>query len=228
MNAIITGATKGIGRAIAEKFAKEGINLAVCSRNADELAELKSSLAVDVHTQVVDVSKKENVLGFAAFCSEKFDTVDWLINNAGVFLPGDLHDEADGQLEKLMETNLYSAYHLTRAILPQLKKQGSGTIVNISSVAGLHAYPQGGSYSISKFALTGFSKNLRFELKEENIKVTTVYPGATWSNAWANSGVDPERIMEANDIAESIFALKHLSPKAVVEDIILRPQLGDL
>ena len=92
----------------------------------------------------------------------------------------------------------------------------------------MQAYPQGGSYSISKFALTGFSKNLRGELKEDGIKVSTVYPGATFSASWDGSGVDPERIMEAHDIAESVFALTKLSPKAVVEDIVLRPQLGDL
>jgi len=194
MNAIITGATKGIGRAIAEKFAEENINLAVCARSKDDLNSLKEELKdIDVNTQVVDVSNADAVKAFGTFCLEQFDQIDCLINNAGVFIPGDLADEDEHQLVKM-----------------------------------LHAYPQGGSYSISKFALTGFSKNLRLELKESGIKVTTVYPGATWSNSWSGSGVEPERIMEANDIAESIYALFNLSDRAVVEDIILRPQLGDL
>jgi short-subunit dehydrogenase len=105
---------------------------------------------------------------------------------------------------------------------------GAGHIFNICSIASLHAYPQGGSYSISKYALEGFSKNLREELKDKGIKVTGVYPGATYTNSWAGSGVAPSRIMEAEDIAKMIFAATQLSPQAVVEDIVMRPLLGDL
>ena len=107
-------------------------------------------------------------------------------------------------------------------------KAGSGHIFNICSIASLQAYPQGGSYSISKYALDGFSKNLREELKDKGIKVTGVYPGATYTNSWAGSGVAPTRIMEAQDIAKMILAAAHLSPQAVVEDIVMRPLLGDL
>ena len=233
MNAIITGATKGIGRAIALKFATENINLCICARNEDRLSALKEEIKklyprVRVQSKVCDVSIKKEVESFAEFCLSEFDKIDILVNNAGYFLPGDVHTEEDGLLEKMLNTNLMSAYHLSRKIIPQLKKQREGLIINISSVAGLKAYPQGGSYSISKFALTGFSQNLRGELKEDGIKVSTVYPGATFSASWDGSGVDEERIMEANDIAESVFAITKLSKKAVVEDIILRPQLGDL
>jgi len=107
-------------------------------------------------------------------------------------------------------------------------KAGSGHIFNICSIASLQAYSFGGSYSISKYALEGFSKNLREELKDKGIKVTGVYPGATYTNSWAGSGVEPSRIMESNDIAKMIIAAAHLSPQAVVEDIVMRPQLGDL
>ncbi len=233
MNAIITGATKGIGKAIAEKFAAQHINLCICSRNRAELNSFKNELEtrhpkVAIHAQVCDVSIKKDVEKFASFCLRQFDTIDILVNNAGYFLPGDVHTEEDGLLEKMLNTNLFSAYHLSRKIIPQLKKQQAGLIINISSVAGIKAYPQGGSYSISKFALTGFSHNLRGELKDDGIKVSTVYPGATYSDSWAGSGVDEDRIMEATDIAESVFAITKLSKKAVVEDIILRPLLGDL
>jgi short-subunit dehydrogenase len=107
-------------------------------------------------------------------------------------------------------------------------KKGRGHIFNICSIASLNAYENGGSYSISKFALLGFSKNLRLELKDKGIKVTAVCPGAVYTNSWAGSGVDPQRIMEANDIAEMIYAATQLSPQAVVEDIVMRPLLGDL
>lgn len=233
MNAIITGATKGIGRAIAIKFATENINLCICSRNQKDLDLLSEEInkinpRVSVQSMACDVSIKKEVISFADFCLKAFDKIHILVNNAGYFEPGDIHTEEDGLLEKMLNTNLFSVYHLTRKIVPQLKKQQEGLIINISSVAGIKAYPQGGSYSISKFALTGFSQNLRGELKEDGIKVSTVYPGATFSASWDGSGVDEERIMEANDIAESVFAITKLSKKAVVEDIILRPQLGDL
>ncbi len=233
MNAIITGATKGIGRAIALKFAQENINLCICARQKDGLDRLEKEIRklnpnVLVKTSSCDVSIKKEIEAFGAFCLKTFETIDIVINNAGYFIPGDIHKEADGLLDKMLRTNLFSAYHLSRKLIPRLQKMQAGLIVNISSVAGLQAYSQGGSYSISKFALTGFSKNLREELKQDGIKVSTVYPGATFSASWDGSGVDQERIMEADDIAESVFALTKLSPKAVVEDIVLRPQLGDL
>jgi NADP-dependent 3-hydroxy acid dehydrogenase YdfG len=106
--------------------------------------------------------------------------------------------------------------------------QQSGHIFNMCSIASLQAYNNGGAYSISKFALAGFSKNLREEMKQHGIKVTTVYPGAAFTDSWAGSGVDPQRIMEASDIAEMIYTASRLSPQACVEDILLRPQLGDL
>jgi len=233
MNAIITGATKGIGKAISLSFAKENINLCVCARQQSGLDDLIDEVKnlnpkVLVKAQTCDVSNKKEVEQFAEFCLGSFSTIDILVNNAGYFLPGDVHTEEEGLLEKMLNTNLFSAYHLSRKLIPQLKKQQQGLIVNMSSVAGIQAYPQGGSYSISKFALTGFSKNLRGELREDGIKVSTVYPGATFSASWEGSDVEEDRIMEANDIAESILALTKLSDKAVVEDIILRPQLGDL
>jgi short-subunit dehydrogenase len=106
--------------------------------------------------------------------------------------------------------------------------QKHGHIFNICSIASLQAYANGGSYSISKFALAGFSKNLREEMKPYGVKVTAVYPGAAFTDSWSGSGVDPLRIMEAGDIAEIVYAASQLSPRATVEDIVLRPQLGDL
>ena len=96
--------------------------------------------------------------------------------------------EEDGRLEKLIETNLYSAYHLSRALLPQIRRSQSAHIINICSIASLEAYPGGGSYSISKFALLGFNKALRAELMQEGIKVSAILPGAAWSDSWR--GVD--------------------------------------
>src|SRR4030095_6187202 len=153
---------------------------------------------------------------------------DVLVNNAGNFLPGSVHNEPEGTLENMIAVNLYSAYHLTRLILPQMMRNKKGHIFNLCSIASLKAYANGGAYSISKFALLGFTKNLREELKEYNIKVTAILPGAAYTDSWAASGVNPQRLMEASDIAELVYASAHLSPQACVEELIIRPQLGDL
>jgi len=232
MNVVITGASQGIGLAIAAAFANAGYTLCLCSKTKANMDAAGNSLASKypnaiIHFTDADLSQKEQCVKFANWCLEK-GTPSILVNNAGYFSPGNIQDEADDALEKQMAVNLYSAYHTTRALLPAMLKMGKGHVFNICSIASLNAYVQGGSYSISKFALLGFSKNLRLELKDKGIKVTAVCPGAVYTNSWVGSGVDPLRIMESEDIAKMIFAAAHLSPQAVVEDIVMRPQLGDL
>ncbi len=232
-NAIVTGGTQGIGKATVEKLLSEGFTVATCARNEEDLNNLKAQWTDQypdskVITIKTDLSKKEEVLAFAAQVKESFKTIDILVNNAGIYYPGNIYDEPDGSLEQMLSTNLLSVYHLTRALLPQLKAQRSGYIFNICSVASLKAYPGGGSYSISKYALLGFSENLREELKADNIKVVSLCPGATNSRSWEGSGIDPERIMDPTDVSEMIWATYTLSSKANVEMLVMRPQLGDL
>ena len=233
MNCIITGASRGLGKAMAERFAAAGYHLALIARDGGRLTEVDTELHTrfpGIRTQCfpTDMSKKEAVLSLGKGFVKAGAEIDVLINNAGQFLPGSVGDEAEGTLEQMIAVNLYSAYHLTRALLPGMMARRSGHIFNICSVASLQAYPNGGAYSISKWALAGFSANLREELKPYGIKVTSVYPGAVYTDSWAGSGVDPQRIMEAADVAEMVFAASRLSPQATVEEILLRPQLGDL
>ncbi|HAN66095.1 MAG TPA: short-chain dehydrogenase [Chitinophagaceae bacterium] len=173
------------------------------------------------------MSKAPDVSAFAEWCL-RFGTPGILVNNAGVYLPGDVHNEAEGFLEQMMDTNLFSAYRLTRALLPAMMHQRSGHIFNICSVASLKAYRGGGGYSISKFALHGFSQNLREEMKPYGIKVTSVFPGAVMTASWGDFDNSKQRIMEAKDIADMLLAASKLSAAATVEDIVIRPQLGDL
>ncbi|MEI8278470.1 MAG: SDR family oxidoreductase [Bacteroidota bacterium] len=231
--AIITGATQGIGKAVADKLLQEGFSIAVCARSSDLLQKVSAAWKAaypkaQILTLQADLSKKEQVVAFAIEVLNSFPTIDILVNNAGIFAPGLFADESDGQLESLMAVNVYSAYHLTRHLLPTMKKSKAAHIFNMCSVASLKAYPNGGSYSITKYALLGFSENLREELKPHSIKVTALCPGATYSNSWAGSGIDPHRIMEAADVANMLWASYTLSAQANVETIVMRPLKGDI
>lgn len=232
MNIVITGASKGLGKGFALQFASKGKNMFLCARNEEDLFALAQEIkTINPECQVlyksVDVSNKQAVIDFGNFCLQ-CGSIDLLINNAGVFTPGSIHNETNGVLEQMIETNVYSAYHLTRVLLPLMMEEKKGHIFNICSIASTNAYANGGSYSISKFALMGFNKNLREELKPYGIKVTAVLPGAVYTNSWAGSGVDKNRIMEVNDIASMVFAASQLSPQACVDEILVTPQLGNL
>ncbi len=137
-------------------------------------------------------------------------------------------NEADGVLENTMQTNIYSAYYLTQQLVPAMIPHQSGHIFNMCSVASIKAYPNGGSYSISKFALLGFSKCLREELKEHHIKVTSILPGATLTDSWSGVDLPESRFSKPSDIAELIYSITQLSSLSVVEELVIRPQLGDI
>lgn len=233
MNVVITGASKGFGKSIATIFAANGHNIYMCSRNAAALYKTLEDLMqqfpdVVIKAKPFDLSVKEEAQAFGNWVLDFNIPIDILVNNAGSFEPGSVFNEPDNTLEHMMNVNLFSAYHLTRTLLPKMMEQESGHIFNMCSIASLKAYHNGGAYSISKFALAGFSKNLREEMKPHNIKVTAVYPGAAYTDSWSGSGVDPKRIMEAEDITKMIYASSQLSAQACVEEIIIRPQLGDL
>ncbi|MGM0580890.1 MAG: SDR family oxidoreductase [Bacteroidota bacterium] len=229
---VITGGTKGIGRALVLRFAENGFNIITCSRNEADLEVLKEEVekiySSNVFIYAADLSKKEEVNAFSDFVLKTTPKVDVLVNNTGVFLPGSIQDEPEGNLEMMMNTNLFSAYHLTRALLPAILPQKKGHIFSMSSIAGITAYASGGSYSITKYAMQGFTKCLREELKEEGVKVTAVLPGATFTASWEGVDLPRERFMKAEDVAESVWSAYSLSDRTVVEEIVLRPQLGDI
>ncbi|HZF63144.1 MAG TPA: SDR family oxidoreductase [Chitinophagaceae bacterium] len=233
MNVVITGASRGIGKAVAEVFARNGYNLYLCSRNSSTMnkveEELKESFSnIQIHSTTHDLANKEEAKAFGNWITSKTQSIDVLVNNVGTFVQGNVSDEPDGALEHMLGVNLYSAYHTTRALLPSMLAQKRGHIFTICSIASLQAYANGGAYSISKYALLGFTKNLRQELRPHNIKVTAIIPGAVYTDSWIGSGVPQSRIMEATDIAKLIYSTSHLSPQATVEEIVVRPQLGDL
>ena len=232
LSVVVTGASKGIGKAVAEIFAANGASLYLCSRGEAALYKTMEDLQTrfpqaTVKARPADLSVKEEAIGFGNWCLSQA-VPDILVNNAGLFEPGSVHSEPDGLLESQLNVNLFSAYHLTRTLLPAMMIRKQGHIFNMCSIASLHAYANGGAYSISKFALYGFSKNLREELKPHGIKVTSVHPGAVLTNSWGDFDNSSNRIMEAADIAKMVWAASSLSVQACVEDIVIRPQLGDL
>lgn len=229
---VVTGGTKGIGRAIVEKFASMGYNIVTCSRTKSQLvtmnSEIETKYKVALHYLEVDMSERRDIEMFVNFIRSLDEPVEALINNAGFYISGQLHSEDEGILEEMMKTNVYSAYYLTRGLLEDMIARKKGHIFNICSVASIKIFPNGGSYSVSKFALYGMTKLLREELKEYNIKVTAILPGATFTSSWDENTINPERIVKPTDVAEAVFSAFTLSSSAIVEEMIIRPQLGDL
>lgn len=229
---VITGGSKGIGRAVVEKFSSQSFDMIVSARNVADLQGMKSEVEAKYGNQVIvfsgDMGSQSDVDAFVKVILSHDRPIDVLVNNAGYYVPGEICTEPDGTLEKMLGANLYSAYFLTRGLAPSMKKSKEGHIFNMCSVASTKAYSSGGSYSISKFALLGFSKNLREELKAHNLRVTSIMPGATQTSSWDGSDLPDSRFMKPEDVAEMIFAAYSLSKRSVVEEIIIRPQLGDI
>ena len=229
---VVTGGSKGIGKAVIEKAALNGFDIITCARNENYLKALKEEMEGKLETQVhylpVDMSQKSEIKEFVRFVNGVTSKVDILVNNAGLFIPGQVHQEEEGVLEQMIQTNLYSAYHLTRGVLPMMLETGEGHIFNMCSTASIIPYVNGGSYCISKFALLGFSKVLREELKEKNIRVTSILPGATLTASWEGVELPEDRFMKPEDVAEAIWTAYELSGRTVMEEVLLRPMLGDI
>jgi len=230
---VLTGGTKGIGKAIVEKFAEEGFDLITCARNQKTLHSLQAEInsqfpSIKINTLPVDLSRTDDVQKFIEFVQDFNKPVDVLVNNAGVYLPGNSFEEPEGQLETLINTNLYGPYHLTRGLIRGMIDRKSGYIFNICSIASIMAYKNSGSYTISKFAMLGFTKSLRDEMKPFNIRVTAVIPGAVLTSSWDGMDIPAERFIKPQDVANSLFSAYTLSDSSVIEELLIRPQLGDL
>ncbi len=230
---VVTGGSKGIGRAILDKFAGHDFDLVTCSRNEADLVKVKKEIesihpGVTVFGLKADMADKKQVSEFTDFVWSLKRSVDVLVNNAGHFIPGEIATEPDGTLEEMINANLYSAYYTTRGLIAPMKKKRSGHIFNICSIASIKAYPNGGSYAIAKAALLGFSRCLREELKSFDIRVTAIMPGATRTRSWEAVDLPEERFMKAEDVADTVYSAYALSERSVVEEIIIRPMLGDI
>jgi NAD(P)-dependent dehydrogenase (short-subunit alcohol dehydrogenase family) len=230
---LVTGASQGIGEAIALRFAQEeaGCRLALVARSEKNLRAVAREclkLGAEVEIFPCDVSDEAGVKALVRDVTKHFGPVDVLINNAGAFAMAPFAKTEVAMFDQQIATNLRSAFLVTRAFLPAMLKRKAGDIFFMSSIAGLGAYPQAAAYCAAKFGVTGLAKVLRAETKGTGVRVCCVHPGATWSPSWSKSGVKRERIMPAEDIAQAILAVHRLGRRTVVEEIILRPEAGDL
>lgn len=230
---VITGASQGIGAAIAEVFAAEvpGVRLALVARSEKNLARVARACVdkgAKAEAFAADVGDAAQVAAMAEAVLSRLKRVDVLINNAGSFRPAAFLDTSVADFDAMLYANLRSVFLVAKAFVPGMVARGRGDVFNMSSIAGLAPYPNAAAYTAAKFGVTGLSQVMRAELKDKGVRVCCVHPGATWSPSWSGSGVRKERIMPAQDVARAFLDVYRLSRRTVVEEIVLRPQLGDL
>ncbi len=229
---LVTGASQGIGAALARVFAGEmPCRLALVARNETNLnkvADECQALGAEVSVFPCDVSEAKAVREMAEVVQGRLGVVDVLINNAGSFQPSSFLDLSIEGFDEMINANLRSFFLVSRAFAPAMVERGKGHLFVMSSVAGLNDYPMGAGYCAAKFGVTGLAKVMRSELQESGVRVTIVYPGATYTPSWDGSDVPEERMMPAADVARSFYDAYQMSQRTVIEEIVLRPQLGDI
>jgi short-subunit dehydrogenase len=232
-NAIITAATKGIGRAVAIAFAKQGINLSICSRNEQELSEFKRELQdinplINVVTMVTDCSVHEELKNFAVFTEKILGFVDIIVNNVGMYKHVSILEDSEDSFQKQVDTNLMPAYELYRFFGKSMVSVGKGHIFNICSVAAINPIAEAGMYSVTKYALLGLNKVMRLEMQGHGVKVTAIIPGSTLTDSWRDVVVDKAKMVLPEDVASAIVNILNMSAGANVDELIIKPAAGQL
>lgn len=228
MKVVITGGSKGIGKAIALAFAEAGASVAICARGQEALnqagSEIEACRPGGKHLIFqADCGQKDQLQAFFEQARLQFGSVDVLVNNAGLYQPEDLLEGTGELLDEMLKVNLLAAYHGARYFAGDMKSRKSGHIFNICSVASLRAVPHGGAYTVSKHAILGLSRALRLELKPFGVKVTAVIPGSTETASWEGTPADTSKFVRASDVASAVLGAWRLSPNSTVEELIIAP-----
>ncbi|RYG11140.1 MAG: SDR family oxidoreductase [Chitinophagaceae bacterium] len=226
MNAVITGASKGIGRAIALKLAQNGYNLAICARNKMALQSFATELRsyhVSVLAIEVDCSQKDQVLSFYRNVCAEMESIDVLVNNVGVFLPENILDEGDEVFENQQSLNVNAAYYLSKNFGKMMREAGCGHIFNVCSIASTKVVEAAGSYSVTKAAMLSLNNVFRVALAEYNVKVTAILPGSTLTASWEGTRIPHETFVQPEDVANLLYSILSLSSGVNVDELILTP-----
>ena len=234
MTILVTGASQGLGAAIAVAFAAEygrTARLALVARSEaglDAVARDCRARAAAADTFRCDVTDDAAVEALARDVTARLGVPDVLVNNAGRFTPGGLAETTPAAFREAVEVNLTSAFLVTRAFLPAMLARGSGRVLMMGSVASVRGYPGGLAYGAAKHGLLGLARALREETKGSGVGITTLLPGATLTPSWDGSGVAASRLMPAEDVARVAVEVAGLSGRSVVEEVLIRPDAGDL
>jgi 3-oxoacyl-[acyl-carrier protein] reductase len=226
--AIVTGGTKGIGRAISESLLREGVNVCISARHEDEIEETVSALGDmgegRITGAVADVRDYDEVKALIEHAAFEFGGVDILINNAGIGKFGRLDETSPEDFRAVLETNLFGVFYCCHEAIPAMKKRGGGYIINISSLAGTNAHPEMTAYNASKFALNGLSEALMQEVRQDNIKVSYIMPGSV--NTYFNDKEPDEAktwALQPADIARVVLDLLHHDERSLPSRVEIRP-----
>ncbi|MGB7602193.1 MAG: SDR family NAD(P)-dependent oxidoreductase [Candidatus Sulfotelmatobacter sp.] len=227
--AVVTGAGRGIGAAIARSLANLGAKAVLCGRTRAALdASAKEITGAGGKAEVIpcDVSSLESVEAAAKRIESSFGRVDVLVNNAGIGgFGGPLHQLAPDAWDQILNTNLRGVYYAIRALAPMMIRARSGHIINISSLAGKNALPNGAAYSASKWGLNGLSYSVAEELRVHNIRVSVICPGSTNTELSPHAGKDPSKMLQPEDVAHAVEMLVTQAPQSFVSEILMRPTL---
>lgn len=226
MRALITGATKGIGKAITIKLWHEGYDLVLLARDLTELEKLSADLSAagkSISIYSVNCAVKEDVYGFLNDATMNFGFVDVLINNVGAFLPGNMLDESDETFEKQQNINLNATYYFSKFFGKKMRAMKKGHIFNICSIASKAPVENAGSYSVTKAAMLSLNHVLRQELAPHNVKVTAFLPGSTKTSSWEGTTIPDEKFIQPEDIAETLATILKLSKGVNIDEVQLTP-----
>jgi 3-oxoacyl-[acyl-carrier protein] reductase len=225
--ALVTGGGRGIGAAIAQRLAAMGATTVISGRRVEQLRKTAKQISAEggnCEPLVCDVTDLSSVEAFAKSVLTSFKAVDILVNNAGIGgFGGPLHKLPPDQWDAILNTNLRGVYYCMRAFAPAMIERKRGHIVNISSIASKNALPNGAAYSASKWGLNGLSYSAAEELRGHNIRVSVVCPGSTDTELSPHAGKDPNKMLQAQDVAHVVAMLVTQSPQSFASEIVLRP-----
>ena len=237
MDIVITGASQGIGRAMAAAFAREygasdtGARIALVARTEEKLETVADTVQAQGGEPLVcptDVADDADVAAMADAVRDAWGVPDVVVNNAGIFRYAPLDELTMEGFREQLDVNLTGAFAVTQAFLPAMRERNSGHFVFMGSVASIQAYPGNAGYCAAKHGLRGLARVVREETKDEGVRVTTVLPGATRTPTWEGTDLPDERFMPPEDIAQAVVDATRLSNRTVLEELILRPQEGDV